>query len=96
MQTVAKPQREVEQLWPNLPAEDKLTTRKFGMLRSALRTFRLEKEKLLKGKNPPPVTKATIFIAKEYLDWQQTCLKVLALGLQYETKLKLNCVLELN
>jgi leucyl-tRNA synthetase len=47
------------------------------MLRSALRSFRLEKEKLLKGKNPPPVSKATIFVAKEYLDWQQTCIKAL-------------------
>jgi len=70
----------VEQLWPKLPAEDRMLTRKASILRSALRNFRLEKDKSAKpakGKDPPATNKATIFVAKEYLPFQQTVLKVL-------------------
>jgi len=70
----------VEQLWPKLPEEDRMLTRKASILRSALRNFRLEKDKSgkpAKGKDPLPTNKATIFVAKEYLPFQQTVLKAL-------------------
>merc|ERR1719201_2222433 len=68
----------VEQLWPKLPEEDRMLTRKASILRSALRNFRLEKDKSgkpAKGKDPLPTNKATIFVAKEYLPFQQTVIK---------------------
>jgi leucyl-tRNA synthetase len=66
-----------EQLWPKLPKEDRVVSRKYAVLNGALRAFRLEKEKATKGKNPLPTSKATVFVAKEYLPFQQVVLKVL-------------------
>jgi leucyl-tRNA synthetase len=68
--------------WPQVEAYDLSLGRKFQVLQDSLRQFRLE---LKKWKTPdqPPNT-AIVFVAKEYLSYQQDVLKLLAANVEFD------------
>lgn len=71
-----------EENWPVQTAQvDLLARRKFDVLESALRSFRLSKESLAKDKKKTidlsKLKRGVVYVAKEYRDWQKTILTFL-------------------
>jgi len=77
----------VKEAWPKPEKEyDPFLARQYALIQGTLRTFRLQLEKFKSPKKkkkkapagPPPIpTRAIIFVAKTYKDWQVEVLKVL-------------------
>jgi leucyl-tRNA synthetase len=71
-------------LWPRVSAPfDKVLARKYEVLQSDMRSFRLAKEQVMAEKTKKnkeftgKITGATVYVAKEYKPWQQVILAYL-------------------
>jgi len=78
---LTKPNLIVREPWPTFSPPDPIMHRKYATLKRSLEDFRKMREKAektnQKSKNTEPLNKAVIYVASEYLGWQQQVLQVL-------------------
>jgi len=75
----------VRATWPTMEPVDAMLSRKYQVLQSALRQFRLDRDKALgKKKDQPKPTHAVVYVAKEYQKWQQDILRHLQQTLEID------------